>query len=560
MFNEKNIENKFLEEIAKKKELAIENKDFILFKEKNKHAAEQLDDKINNFFSASNFSTVKQIPLPKPIKDEIAYFNFISERYDEVSLSQKLDVMRKKLEDFDSPFYMYIDTMKQKIDNGYIELRGRDWLNEFFRTWTFMLNKRILDFRLKAADDLRYDFLVEIYEIIRKYESYSKIYQNFYDVFGKNVEIDEELDKKNIDSVAKFADYLYKDPSILKIVELLGRLNGEDDKFEKNITEQIVTYPTYKKLPTNPEEIVGVTASNNIERIMPSELVNLFDPELEVIFYKKFVESELQTLLFESREVVIEHDIEEVEYEAPIPIDQGKFIICIDTSSSMEGAGEYIAKALALAVVKVALKGDRDIVIYNFAQDVEEFTILARKLNIDKLLKFISKSFYGLTNASPAFDQIMDKMWEEDFKRADLLMISDFMLNSMSNVQRLRLTNLKQKYNRFHSLVVGGMPNIASQDIFDNVMYYDPDDPESTSQIVKSLNETLDNLRELKEEEIAFRDEQIAKLNQVLDKRRNRKVVEKQTKAEKAKLERKKKEKAKAKLDKLKQKYNEVDN
>ncbi|AKX34012.1 two-component regulator system yiem receptor component protein [Spiroplasma litorale] len=512
-------------EIEKLRQKDLHNSDFLMFKKQNEFAAEQLDDKINNFYSASNLSTIKQIKLPEPIRKEIIYYNYISDKFDEVSFANNLSLLKSKLIEFDSPFSTYIDTMEWKIENGYFELKGRDWLTEFFRTWTFMLTKRILDFRMKAVEDLRYNYLVEVYSIIKNYGRYAKIYKTMYDVFGKLANIEDELKNQNIESISRFAEFLYKDPSILRIAELLGRLNGEDDLMEKNITEQIVTYPTYKKLPYNPEEIVGLTTSKDIERLLPMEFASLFDEDFEIVFFKKYIESQLQTFLFESNERVIEHDIEEVEYEAPIPLEQGKFIICIDTSGSMEGAGEYISKALALAVSKVALKEERDLLFINFANEyVDEFSINAKHLNIKKLLDFLSKSFYGRTNSKKAFLKMVEKMHTEEFRRADLIMISDFMMDSPPNSIRKKIAELKENYNRFHSLVVGTMPNVETQEVFDNVMYYDPNDPYATTQIVKSLNDTLRDLRELKDEEVAFRDEQFAKLNAVRDKKRFREV------------------------------------
>lgn len=543
-------------EIEKLRQKDIHNSDFIEFKKTHEYAAEQLDDKINGFYNAPKMSTINQIKLPEPIRKEIIYYNYISDKFDEVDFAKNLDLIQSKLDEFDSPFSTYIDTMRWKIDNGYVELKDRDWLTDFFKTWTFMLTKRIVDFRLKTVEDLRYNYLVEIYSIIKNYSKYARIYKTMYDVFGRLANIEDELKNQNIESIARFAEFLYKDPSILTIAQLLGRLNGEDDLMEINITEQVTTYPTYVKLPYNPEELVGVTVSKDIERLLPMELANLFDPELEIVFYKKYVESQLQAFLFESNESIIEHEVEEVEYEAPIPLEQGKFIICIDTSSSMEGAGEYIAKALAIAVAKVALKEQRDLVFVNFAnQDVEEFTIDGLNVNMQKLLDFLAKSFYGKTNAKPAFVKAIDKMKTENFKRADLIMISDFMMDSIPNSTRAQIAELKENYNRFHSLVVGTMPNVETQEVFDNVMYYDPNDPFATQQIVKSLNETLRDLRELKDEEAAFRDEQIANLNAVRDKKRMRAV---HTDSKKFKKLEQAKEKEKEKAQKLQEKNSQL--
>lgn len=118
--------NEIKKEIERLRKKDIHNSEFTLFRKDHKYAAEQLDDKINNFYSASLMSTISQIKLPEPIKKEVIYYNFISDKMDEVSFAENINIIQSKLNEFDSPFETYIDTMKWKIDNGYLELKGRD--------------------------------------------------------------------------------------------------------------------------------------------------------------------------------------------------------------------------------------------------------------------------------------------------------------------------------------------------------------------------------------------------------------------------------------------------
>jgi len=508
---------KHIEELRQKD---IHNSDFIEFKKTHEFAAEQLDDRINGFYSISKMSTISQIKLPEPIRKEIIYYNFISDKYSSNDFHKNLKLICQKLEEFDSPYIFYVETLQKKIENGVIDIKTNDWIDIFFEKWTFMLTKRIIDFRLKTVEDLRYNYLIEIYSITKNYSKYAKVYKTMYDVFGKIASIEDELANQDIEKIARFAEILYKDPSILTIAQLLGRLNGEDDIMEKNITEQITTYPNQVKLPYNPEELIGITLSKKIENLLPIELASLYDPDFEIIFYKKYIESQLQTFSYESKEIIIEHEVEQVEYQAPIPVEQGKFIICIDTSSSMEGAGEYIAKALAIAVAKIAIKDYRDVVIINFANnEIEEFVIDNLSINIQKMLNFLSKSFYGKTNAESAFKRIINKMNSEEFMRADLLMISDFIMDIVSNNTIKKINSLKEKYNRFHSLIIGTMPNIVTQELFDNVMYYDPNDPLAVQQIIKSLNESLRNIFDSKDDNKFYKEEYLKKINKLWSKK-----------------------------------------
>ncbi|WP_338970747.1 VWA domain-containing protein [Spiroplasma endosymbiont of Labia minor] len=525
-FDDKVVMNEYKREILKLRQKDLHNTAFEEFRKNHEWVAQQFDNKINSFYDDRVESVNREIKLPKAINDEIIYFNFLSEKFTETDLVNGINNVYQKFISFDSPFQTYVENFRWKLKEA-SDLLENNWFTEFFKNWNFMLTKRIIDYRLKTVEDLRYNYLVEVYSLIKNYSRYTKIYKTMYDVFGYVANVKDELKNLNIDAIIRFSEFMYKDPSILKIAELLGRLNGEDDKMEINITEEITHYETEVMLPYNPEEIVGITESKNLERVLPFEMAYLFNQKLQPIFYKKFAESKLQSFLFNSKEKIIEPTVEEVEYEAPIPLERGPFLLCIDTSSSMEGSGEYIAKALAIAIIKISLKEHRRVIVINFASsDVEEYEIKSEDFSIINFTKFLAKSFYGTTNAKPAFVRAIEKMKKEEYKRADLMMISDFMMSDWSNDLLKSVQELKQNYNRFHSLIVGTMPNIITQQLFDNVMYYDPNDPNATQQIIKSLNETLRNLHQLTDEELSHQNKETEKLNVIRNKKRTRAHVD----------------------------------
>ncbi|AXK51116.1 VWA domain-containing protein [Spiroplasma alleghenense] len=514
----------FLSELNKLKQEDLDNQFFKEFKTKNKQVARQFDEKISGFYDGIMQNSASVIKLPQKVNEEIAYFHYISAKLTLINILDDLPIIRKKLFQLDSPMLENVDEINNKLIKG--EISPEFAYNEFVTKWTFMLTKRVVDYRLKTIQDLRFNYLVNIYDLVNNYTKFSKAHKMLKETFEDLTSIDDNDILNNLDTINKFSDYLYKDRSILKIAEILGRLNGEDDKYEINITQKISYYETEVKLPYNPEEIVGITESKDLEHVLPAELGYLFNPILQTIFYKKFSENKLQTFLFHSKEKITEEEYVDVEFEAPIPLKQGKFIICIDTSLSMEGSGEFIAKALALAICKVALKEKREILIINFSDfEIEEIEIDPHSFPIQKILKFLSKSFYGSTNAVPAFMMAIKKMHQEKWERGDLLVISDFMLKDMPTEIREKVLELKNNYNRFHSVFVGNSPNKNLLDVFDNNMYYDPDDPKASEQIVKSLNQTLTGLDRLSDEKI----DQLEKINQVnkelREEAKSRKVI-----------------------------------
>ncbi|WP_338972974.1 VWA domain-containing protein [Spiroplasma endosymbiont of Panorpa germanica] len=514
----------FLSELNKLKLEDLDNQFFREFKSRNKHVAEQFDQKISGFYDEINKNVASVIKLPEKIKEEIAYFHYMGLKLTSLNIGEKLSIINKKLQTLESIMTNSANLINNKLIKS--EISTEVAYNEFVTKWTFMLTKRIVDYRLKSVQELRFNYLVNIYDLINNYTNFSKAQKMLKETFHDLTPVGESEVLGNLDTINKFSDYLYKDRSILKIAEILGRLNGEDDKFEINITQKISYYETEVKLPYNPEEIVGITESKDLEHVLPAELGYLFNPLLQTIFYKKFSENKLQTFLFHSKEKITEEEYVDVEYESPIPLKQGRFIICVDTSLSMEGSGEFIAKALVLAICKVALKEKRDVLIINFSDhEIEEIEIDPHNFPIQKILKFLAKSFYGETNAVPAFMMAIKKMHKEKWKRGDLLVISDFMLKDMPDEIRQKVRDLKDSYNRFHSIFIGNTPNKSLLDIFDNNMYYDPDDPKASEQIVKSLNETLRGLDKVSDEKIMEMEKINEVNNELREKAKSKKVV-----------------------------------
>gem|GEM_PF-5575927 len=114
---------KHIEELRQKD---IHNSDFIEFKKTHEFAAEQLDDRINGFYSISKMSTISQIKLPEPIRKEIIYYNFISDKYSSNDFHKNLKLICQKLEEFDSPYIFYVETLQKKIENGVIDIKTND--------------------------------------------------------------------------------------------------------------------------------------------------------------------------------------------------------------------------------------------------------------------------------------------------------------------------------------------------------------------------------------------------------------------------------------------------
>jgi uncharacterized protein with von Willebrand factor type A (vWA) domain len=101
---------------------------------------------------------------------------------------------------------------------------------------------------------------------------------------------------------------------------------------------------------------------------------------------------------------------------------------------------------------------------------------LSENIGIKHVIKFLKKSFNGGTDASPALNHSVDLMQKDDYKKADLLMISDFIMPKLPTELQEKIQLIKQNKNKFYSLAIGNMfleKTIGS--IFDDEWVYNPE-------------------------------------------------------------------------------------
>jgi uncharacterized protein with von Willebrand factor type A (vWA) domain len=124
-------------------------------------------------------------------------------------------------------------------------------------------------------------------------------------------------------------------------IELANRLNNDRFKRIAQKVGQIVRLAMSeqaRKTNFNREEAFDIEMGNDLSRVLPSEFIYLDDEDLELLFYKKF----------------IEHDLLQVRLRGNEKVSKGAIILCEDGSASMAGEREIWAKAVALAFIRVA--------------------------------------------------------------------------------------------------------------------------------------------------------------------------------------------------------------
>ncbi|WP_233710488.1 VWA domain-containing protein [Helicobacter salomonis] len=280
--------------------------------------------------------------------------------------------------------------------------------------------------------------------------------------------------------------------ALMQICDLLGRMKEMQQEMIKEMIKELKSYSYTERHPTRDykEEICGIHLSNDLENLIPQELALLDDPDLEVLFYLKFTEKRL--FCFE-KQGYIDHHLEgieevevEVEKEQEKEGEKGPIIICVDTSGSMSGTPELIAKALTLFLASHAKKSKRSCFLINFSSQTSAMD-LSKGGGLARLNEFLSLSFGGGTDVGLALKEGLRAMQAENYKKADLLVISDGDFGELDSNLAQQMQHKRQDKNRFYLLDVNG--NSGAKHAFDKHWVYD-----SHSQNIRVLCELSHDL------------------------------------------------------------------
>lgn len=105
----------------------------------------------------------------------------------------------------------------------------------------------------------------------------------------------------------------------------------------------------------------------------------------------------------------------------------GPIIVCLDTSGSMHGAREVVAKALTLECMRGAHRQQRKCYVYAFSGpgDVMELELGMDHTSLPKLLNFLTMSFSGGTDVDAPLALSLERLRREEWGLADILMVTD---------------------------------------------------------------------------------------------------------------------------------------
>ena len=282
------------------------------------------------------------------------------------------------------------------------------------------------------------------------------------------------LIESDINTLISWVEFLKKNKEIMELCNLLGKMKKYNKELIKEKISRTIKYDIKVPDKNSNEEISGIKLGKSIEYLLPNELALLNDSELEELFDLKYVEEKLMLFDYDSY-INIEQEKKLEEFiESEKDEEKGPIIICVDTSGSMSGAPERIAKAIAFCISSKAISENRPCLLINFSTSIK--VIEFNKFNLfTDILNFLKKSFNGGTDLIPALKYSLDKIENEKFEKADVLILSDFILDNIGNKIFKKINNAKKLGNRFYSISIGNLfMNKNLKNIFTKQWVYNP--------------------------------------------------------------------------------------
>ncbi|KAI8463939.1 MAG: hypothetical protein J3K34DRAFT_455000 [Monoraphidium minutum] len=209
------------------------------------------------------------------------------------------------------------------------------------------------------------------------------------------------------------------------------------------------------------QETRGLTRSGDISRLLPAEAAVLARGrsvrQAKLLFFARLAEKGLQTYERDGWgefPTQINPDRREIRPTA----DRGPILLCVDTSGSMRGARETVAKALALECMRAAREQERDCYVFAFSgpQEVRELELNADMRSVNNLLDFLEKVFNGGSDFNEPVSRCLSRLTDAKWANSDILLVSDGELRQPGPEIMRKLSGAKEKLAlRVHGLIIG---------------------------------------------------------------------------------------------------------
>ena len=443
--------------------------------------------KENPFYDEMVFSKKLSSMTSIEIAENISKHKYHYKRLSSVSANK-----RGSIQDSPVDFDFYIKQFEKNMTNNnkdtvQLEVLSRNLKQDVEQA----LIDRYNAWEIEQIENARKLFMDELYRKIAAFRKLEELLSPFIENLGYLWDMtNRPFTDCGFEILKQYAFLLGQDESLQELAKMLGRQTREQISYEKEIRDKIDIITEYHPRSAYKGQISGLRLSNDISAVLPSELVLFKHPSTRLLFAKKFAEKQLLSYAYENITVSERQVITKEEIEVAVTEPKGPIIVCVDTSGSMHSAPERIAKTVTFALSKMAIEEKRACYLVSFSTGIETLDISSFKSSnaLSQLVGFLRKSFHGGTDANPALVHAVGMLQENEWKNADILMISDFIMNNLSDELIENISKEQENETHFFSLSIGSSGNQMAIACFDENWTYDINSPDAQRHLVRQLS------------------------------------------------------------------------
>jgi len=390
--------------------------------------------------------------------------------WDEEEFFDKINDVVKQLE-WHSAFYLPARRLLEKNKGVHNPMFPHYFCDQWYKT----LSEAIQQAQLSELEANKEKLLKDLYQRMETMKNMDKVAEvgdegsvgRLWDMAAA------KLSKTDLGVMKRYAEFLKKNKGLQEIAEQLGRMAGQVDDPDLNRAPAEELQMVEEKSDEATDDIVGVHESDDLNKLLPNETMFLAYPELEVVFYKHLVDKRLMNYRMQGKSRTLRKIRAHRPDNKQVDVEKGPFILCVDASGSMSGFPEQCAKAMAYALMQIALAEDRDCFVILFS--TEQITYeLTRPDGLREAADFLSYSFHGGTDFEPVIVKCIQLMQSEKYRNADLVVLSDFIAPKQTDEVLDTVAQLKAKKNRFHAVSLSKYGNPELMSMFDHCWAYHP--------------------------------------------------------------------------------------
>jgi uncharacterized protein with von Willebrand factor type A (vWA) domain len=244
------------------------------------------------------------------------------------------------------------------------------------------------------------------------------------------------LARREWQDAVDLGELLRQQPALVALIDALGRTRrtaAAPPRPEPTPRgqERNAGHWVERRVQYAPGELLGVRPGRDLARMLPSEAAQLRHPLLHKLWRARLAESRL--MVWEEEGPLAEPvpggmlALRAVPRVEPPRRDRGPMLVCVDTSGSMQGAPERIAKAVALAAARAAYREGRScrLIAFGGPQEVLEHELTFTPAGLDTLLDFVGQAFDAGTDVAEPIARAVERVEQAGWHEADLLVVSD---------------------------------------------------------------------------------------------------------------------------------------